>query len=135
MATSERSTTYVKFTPPGGSEQTLTFVTQMSSEGQLVTTFDVPDTTADCTEYNMPFGSVDKAQYIKIRNRTGQELKMYLNGGSEHIRMAAGVSTWTIEAEEGPACQGVTAIMLKTTQQQVGAGYIDFMIFGDPPAP
>jgi hypothetical protein len=101
----------------------------------MVTVLGVPDTTADCTEYDVPFGTIAKAQLIKVRNRTGQELKMYFNGGTEHFRLSAGVSTFTIEAEEGPACQEIASIKLKTTQIQSGQGYIDVLIFGDPPAP
>jgi hypothetical protein len=136
MSSTERSTTYIKWTPAGGSEVTNTIVVNATSDAQLVTTLDVPDAATMGTDIEIPFGSIDSLQIIKIRNRTGQALEVTFNGAeASAFNLSASESTLTIEAAEGPASDNITAITLTTTASQSGTGYVDVWLFGDPPAP
>ena len=74
----------LSYTDPGGvaasaPAQSVTVPYQALSSGTL----DIPDAAAASTDYLIPLGSIDTAVTgVMIRNSSGQELDVSLNGGA-----------------------------------------------------
>lgn len=101
---------------------------QALSDGIL----DVPDTTASATVYTIPFGGVSVgATLLHIKNKTGQDLIVKLNGSLAIFNLAdRGEITVTMAAL--PVSSKLTAATLTTTATQSGAGQIEYLCAGDP---
>lgn len=95
-------------------------------------TLDVADTTAAATTIPIPFGAVaNGASALLLRNRTGQEVNVAINGAltPSHTIPTGGVQ---LIASAGLAVDTpITSLNVVTTATQAGIGYIDYFVFGD----
>src|ERR1041385_1655492 len=87
MANSLATVSYsVQYTDADGKTVTPSAVsTSCPYQSQTVGTIDVPDTTASATVYSIPFGGVDDAFLILVVNKTGQDLSVKVNGGTDVV--------------------------------------------------
>lgn len=116
---------------PGGSTITMSAgllpAFQASSIGQV----DVPDAESSSTAHNIPFGTVAKATFCLVHNRTGQRCTVKINGSAALNDLADG--GWLLVEQDALGSGGdLTALSLTTTALQAGAGVIDFWVLGDP---
>lgn len=122
--------TRINYVDEDDEDQVMTSTVAVEYNAFLVGELDVPNATAGSTAYSIPFGSVTNATGVWIRNATGQDLTLKINGsaalhliktGSDVVLPADGVSG-------GP----LTAVSLTTTATQSGEGQIEFFVAGDP---
>lgn len=95
-----------------------------------VATIDVPDAETSVTTHAVPFGAVDKATAVLIKNRTGQMLDVKINAAAAASHQLRDGGCMVIAAAGLPS-DDLAAIDLITTGIQSGAGYIDCWVFGD----
>ncbi len=119
---------------PDGDQVVMPQRTVLSSyQAQNHGTIDVPDTTASATAYDVPFGGITvDATCGLVENRTGQELEVKINGAAAASQTLpnGGVFAWANPTDSGGT--PILAISLKTTAMQMGDGYINYHLFGDP---
>lgn len=102
-------------------------------QSQTVGTIDVPDTTASATAYDIPFGGVTDAFLILVVNKTGQDLSVKLNGGSDVVYTIPDKGMYIAQAlTDSTATPTVTDLTVTTTDIQDGAGIVEYKIYGDP---
>lgn len=100
---------------------------QALSEGFI----DVPDATVGSTTYSVPFGGIAvDATYGYIKNMTGQNLDVNVNGGGVTDSIPdGGIRIW---AHPGVTSTPILSYALTTTGVQSGAGRIEYRLMGDP---
>ncbi len=104
-------------------------------QAQAHGTVDVPDTTAESTAYDIPFGAIDTAAtMVIVENKTGQscEVKVnHQNAVSNHHDLPDG-GVFVIGGPGAPTANPVLAVSLTLSAVQSGAGLFAYHIFGDP---
>ncbi len=119
---------------PDGDQVVMPQRTVLSSyQAQNHGTIDVPDTTASATSYSVPFGGITvDTEAGLIENRTGQPLEVKINSAASASQTipSGGVFAWANPTASGGT--PILAISLKTTAMQMGDGYINYHLFGDP---
>lgn len=105
-------------------------------KASAVGSVDVPDSEAASTEHAITFGSVGTGATLAIiKNDTGQELDVKLNGAVSSVGIADGAVA-VISQDALPAATPLTALAVVTTAEQSGHGTVGYWVFGDPePAP
>jgi hypothetical protein len=89
----------------------------------------VPPGTASGTEVDVPFpGILSAATLVVIENETGQELNVAW-GGNWAPHLPAG-ATLIYAMPAVPAAGAITSLRFMLTQQQVGAGLINYTVLG-----
>lgn len=125
--------TVLSYQAPDGSVRSVTKSVNCEFQSSVEGAIDVPDAQAAATVYNIPFESIAvDTRAIMIENQTGQPLKVKINGAAtaSHTLAPGG-----IQLVGEPAASGATPILslsLETTVPQVGAGQINYWVFGDP---
>ncbi len=98
-------------------------------------TVDVPDTTAEDTAVEIPFGSVgDAATMILLQNRTGQDVEVKINNqntGTHHHDLCDG-GIFMIGGPSTVAANKIIEVSFTLSAAQSGPGEIEYHIFGDP---
>lgn len=98
--------------------------------------YDLPEGLGDPTpaEIDIPFGGVEAATLVYVRNMSGQELEVTVNGNALDSNLPDGGVL--MQASVGAAlAQPVAALKLTTTAPVEGAErYIEYRIAGDPVA-
>jgi len=93
-------------------------------------TLDVPDLESSATAHAIPFGSIAQAALIVVRNRSGQECIVKVNGSLALYNVPDG-GLVVLGSATLPASTPLASFSLTTTGAQAGAGYIDYWVFGD----
>ncbi len=89
---------------------------------------DVPDETVEATVFTVPFGSVELATAVWVKNSSTQALLLKLNGeGDKNLGVG---EEFVIVDPSGSSTP--TAITLTTTVAVEGDGTIEYRVFGDP---
>jgi hypothetical protein len=94
--------------------------------------YDLPEGLGDPTPeiIEVPFGSVEKASLIYVKNMSGESMIVQLNGDAPLDEQLAHGKTIVYLAEGIPAMTGLT---LTTTAPIAGADrHIEYRIAGDP---
>lgn len=133
MANSNASVTLVLSypNPGGGAALSRSFQLSCPFQGDSMGTIDVPDATAGSTAFSISFGSIAKATLVIVKNRTGQDMTLKINGSAALQNLPANEVVMFAAPALG-ASADLTAVSLTTTGSQSGAGYIDYFVFGDP---
>jgi hypothetical protein len=92
---------------------------------------DVPALAAAATVFALSFGSIASATGLLVQNNTGQDLGVRINGAIADEFQVPDGSCKAFALPATPATNGVTAISLVTTEEQVLAGSIAYRLFGD----
>ncbi len=97
---------------------------------------DIPDTTADCTEYAVDFTQLSIAivTCVRIENNASNDVKLFVNGQGPLFHIPPG-GVFMHHAPVAPGSCPLTTVMLKTHGIQAGAGDLTFHVFGDPLVP
>ncbi len=96
-------------------------------DSHITGALDVPDQTAAEEEFEIPFGTIDRATLVWVKNGTNQPLVLKLNGSGTQ-ELAAG-SEFAIIDPSGSATP--TAVSLTTTDTVVGDELeIQYRVFG-----
>jgi hypothetical protein len=129
--TALRCTFNIRYTPPGGSEQTLTEQINATYTASDVGSLDVPAATADATEFEVPLGSVDGVKAIGIKNNVESEVCVRWQGANaDEFSIAPGAMlllAMPISAPDTP----ITGLSITTTALIVADGTVDYWVFGD----
>ncbi len=119
----------VKYTGVGGASQTVSFSGTPTYTAENIGILDIPDTTADATAFDIPFGEVAAAKVLVLRNTNNVDLKIGVNGTEDTFRLApSGVIV--IENPVAPGGSPITSCQVTTVGIQSGPGSFEYMVFG-----
>lgn len=107
---------------------TATITYGSSIRGEL----DVPDQTASSEVYDIPLGSIEAITCVWVKNKTGQDMTLTVNGQALHDLADQGE---VLLSEETVSGSPIVSVSLTTTGTQDGAGKIPYLVLGDPEAP
>lgn len=125
----------LSYGPPGGGTASPPQLSVVAPyKAQSIGIIDVPDGESTATEHDVPFGAVeDEATLVIVKNKTGQDLIVKLNGSLALQHLAPN----GVLVHAAPAAAGgspLTALSLTSTAEQDGDGSIEYFVFGDPAA-
>lgn len=101
-------------------------------QSQVHGSFDIPESTA-AGPFSIPFGSVDGATAVLIRNLTGQDVDVDVNGGDLAYPTLPDGKSFLLAFQAGAGGTPITAVTVTTTTtMQVGGGHIAYDVWGDP---
>lgn len=122
--------------PGGGTATPPSIVVSAPYEAQLAGDIDIPDTTADATEFELPLGSIGtEITGLIIKNDNNAAIGIRLNsavGDADIYSLAAGGVF--VHAAPTDDDAPITAAAITTTAEQSGNGRVAFWLFGDPSA-
>lgn len=116
-----------------GADGRHTSTTAVSCPYQAVNTgtVDAPALTAGAHTYAVPFGAVAEATLVVIKNRTGQDLDVKINGAAAASHSVPANGVLVLGGPTAPTETPIESVDLISTDAQVGAGAIDYHVFGD----
>lgn len=125
--------TSITWTPPFAPSNSgaSTFSITASYNAQNVGNVDIPASTPPGTDFTVPFGTVDKAKVIALKNSGSKELELKINGAMAstfNIPAGAGV---IYESSTEQATSGWTSATVTTTDTHTTIDPLQFWIFGD----
>lgn len=128
-------TASLTFTPPlGGSACTVQFSGTENYVPQNVGTMDIPIGTPSATAIPVPFGEVDSADVLVVKNRGNQDLGVRLNGLPVSPAVLYQIPPGGELILFNPVAPGgspLTSAELETTTTQAGVvGEVDYWVFG-----
>ena len=101
-------------------------------QSQVHGSFDIPEATA-AGPFDIPFGSVDEATAVLVRNLTGQDVNVSVNGGDLQYDTLPDGKSILLAFPCAVGGTSITAVQVTTTaQMQVGGGHIAYDVWGDP---
>ncbi len=90
MSTAQVSTT-VRYVAPGGATHSSSFSASPSYTASSTGVVDIPDATGDAEEFEIPFGSIDVAAVLFVKNTSLVDLAVRFNGAvANEFRIAPG---------------------------------------------
>lgn len=101
-------------------------------QGMNAAVIDVPDLEASATSHAVPFGSVASASAVLIKNKTGQDLNVKINGAAAASHSIPDEGVLLLAAETVATATAITSCAVITSAIQAGAGQIECWVFGDP---
>lgn len=128
-------TASLTFTPPlGGNPVTIPFTGAETYVPQNVGTLDIPLGTPAATVFSIPFGGVNVADVLMIRNRGNQDVGVRLNGLPVSPAVLYQIPANGFLLLFNPVPPGgspLTAAEIETVALQAGVvGQIDYYVFG-----
>jgi len=98
---------------------------------QVHGSLDIPDATA-AGDFVIPFGSVDKATAVMLKNSTGQAIDISVNAGDVTYTALPDGKAVLLALPCTPGLAPITAVTVTTGATQDGAGTVAYDIWGDP---
>lgn len=130
-ATTTAKITFTTPSPLGGTLAPLPVSLAAPHQAQSMGDIDIPDATADATDFEVPFGSVSEPTLVYVYNKGNQELAVTINGAvNPSCNIPPGGAMLHIAPEAGSL--PISALSLATTAEQSGEGRVSFLIVGDP---
>lgn len=133
MAYNAVVSTSITWTPPFAPSNSgaSTFSVTASYNAQNVGNVDIPTSTPPGTDFEVPFGTVDKAKVIALKNSGSKELELKVNGAvTSTFNVPAGAEViYASSAEQ--AASGWTSATVTTTDTNTTIDSLQFWIFGD----
>ncbi|HEY8096627.1 MAG TPA: hypothetical protein VIE65_11140 [Methylobacter sp.] len=125
----------LSFTPPlGGSAVTISFNGSEIYTPQNVGTLDIPIGTSSHTVFTVPFGGVNVADAVLIKNRGNQDLGVRINGIPTSPAVLYQIPPNGFFMMFNPVVAGgspLTAVVVETVAAQSGQiGQVDYYVFG-----
>lgn len=133
MPTNVTVTATVQWTPPSApaNSGTATFNAVASVNAQNVGQIDVQTSDAPATVFPMPFGSVQAAKVICIKNMMSSEIGLRINGHvTNDFRIPAG-GFILYSAPVGPNSEPWSSASIVTTASPAAIENVQFFIYGD----
>lgn len=122
----------VSYTDPANEvvvhSQSVTCPYQAQTHGSV----DVANATAGGTVIAVPFGAVAAATCAILKNRTGQELLVKVNGNTDEDESLPANGVRVFGSPTAAAETALASISVTTTATQSGAGSVEYHVFGDP---
>jgi hypothetical protein len=100
---------------------------ESESSGQV----DIPDGTTSDSAFELPFGSVEEATSLFVKNTNTQAMGIVFNEGEGATFELPPNGVLLIAMPTSPGEAGVTAISVVTTATQEDDGVVQFAIFGE----
>lgn len=124
----------VQWTPPSAPTNSgqSAFTFQASYNAQNTGSHDVPSGTAPATEFPIPFGSVNKAKLLVIKNLMTTDVNVKLNGSTDLITLAPqGMMSFNNPTDPTTGTNPLTeaSVIILTSPTNVEA--IQYWVFGD----
>lgn len=122
------------YTPPGGivGSASAAFSMSIPYTAMSIGILDVPDLTPGATEFLIPFGSVDEAFALVIKNTNTQPMGVRLNAAvtvADEYQIAVG-GELIIAHPVSSVANELTAASVTTTAGQSGPGTIQYFVLG-----
>ncbi len=116
----------LKYHGLGGSTPKAPLTLSVPDSAQSGETVDIPVDTADCTEYELEKGNVDKPAGFFFQNNGNQPLRMTFN---DSFDLEPG--GYILIAMPTEPCNTINCVKAKTTEQQATeAGYFSYAYLG-----
>lgn len=135
MASTLVSTSSVQWTPPAAPVNSgqSSFVLQASYNAQNVGTLDVPSGTAPATIFAIPFGSVGKAKYLRVKNLMTTDVDVRINGSTDPIFSLAPQGSFTYEQATDPSdgTYPLTSASVEVLISPTNLASVQFWVYGD----
>lgn len=126
-------TVSLQYSAPGGNTPVAQFQVTTEYTASAVGVIDIPDATAAETEFEVPFGSIENALAVVIRNTNNQELGIRIGAAeADEFTIAPGAFIVLGQPTE-PSSVPLTALAVTTTAEQAGAGGFEYIVLGDAP--
>jgi hypothetical protein len=131
MASTATVTVSITYTPPSApaNSGTVSLSVPVSCDAQNVGQIDIPASTAPSTALNIPFGSVNSARIILVKNLTSQELVLKMNGSLAISNIAANGELCYV-CPIDPLAVPLSSVSLTTTAAFLGPESIQYWVFG-----
>jgi len=133
MATNVTVTASLQWTPPSApaNSGTATFNVVASVNAQNVGQVDVQTADVPGTVFPMPFGSVQAAKVMCVKNMMSSEIGVRLNGHvTNDFRVPAGGMVM-YAAPVGPNAEPIASASIVTTASPAAIENVQFFIYGD----
>jgi hypothetical protein len=131
MASTATVTVSIVYTPPSAptNSGTVSLTVPVSLDAQNVGQIDIPASTAPATALAIPFGSVNSARIILVKNLTSQELVLKLNGGLAISNITAN-GEFLYVCPTDPLALPMSSASLTTTAAFPGLEAIQYWVMG-----
>jgi len=113
--------------PTGSGNSAFNF--SVSAEASSTGVIDIPSSTAPATDFVVPFGSVNAAQFVVIENKTSQTLELCVNSSSDLISIPA-LGSFIYSSPTVSATHPIVSLTLTTVETKSTNEYVNFMVFG-----
>lgn len=123
----------LQWTPPSApvNSGTATFAVVSSVNAQAVGQVDVQVSDPPATVIPMPFGSINAAKVVCIKNMMSSEVGVRLNGaGSNNFNVPAG-GMFMYVSPVGPNAIPISSASIVTTASPAAIEAVQFFIYGD----
>lgn len=123
----------VTFTPPGANVNSgqSSFPTQGTYNAQCAGQLDIPSSTIMGTVFPIPFGSIQAAKLLVIKNMMSTEVGIRINGASvDNFRLASG-GELMYAAPSAPTSAPFASASVVTTASPTADEQITFVVLGD----
>lgn len=125
-------TTTLQYENPGPVTVSSTFINQATYQASSVGFIEVPDNTADATEFDVPFGDVGAVKAIWVKNETISTLNVVFNADDTvTYSIPPGGCFAPLLADADGADAALTAVTLVSTAIITEPGQISYLVFGD----
>jgi hypothetical protein len=133
MASTATTSASVIYTPPLGSPNSgsATFQTASAYNAQNIGTMDIPAGTLPGTLFPVPFGTVNSAKVLIVKNNTTDEVGFRMNGAGADIFRLVANGVFHIEMPASPTLNPIvdaTIVILVSPSVMQSANYF---VFGD----
>lgn len=125
-------TTTLSF-PLGSENPSLEFTTSCPFTASQTGYIDIPGATLSAVSFAVPFGSVASPTLVYLKNLSGHDLGVRLNGAvADEYQLPANGQGLPIAAGAAAGANPLTSLSVVTTTAQVTDGQVFFAVFGDP---
>lgn len=123
-------TSSISYFPPGSGSSTLAGLNVTSTYTAMeMGTIEIPDLTVIATVISLPFGSVDNAQALYIKNTNNQDMILRLNGSANLMSIQPG-GVYMVAYPTSPSGTAISSADLVLSAAQAGDGIISYFVFG-----
>ena len=125
-------TTTLSF-PLGSENPSLEFITNCPFTGSQTGYIDIPGATLSAVSFAVPFGSVASPTLVFLKNMSGHDLGVRLNGAvADEYQVPANGQQVLIASPAAAGANPLDSVDVVTTTAQVTDGQVFFAVFGDP---
>lgn len=131
MASTATVTISITYTPPSAptNSGTVNLSVPVLHDAQNVGRIDIPASTAIATAIDIPFGSVNSARVVLVKNLTSQELILKLNGSLAISNITAN-GEFCYVCPTDPLATPLSSASLTTTAAFLSPESIEYWVFG-----
>lgn len=133
MASTATTSSSIIYTPPLGSPNSgsATFQTASAYSAQNIGTMDIPAGTLPGTLFPIPFGTVNSAKVLIIKNTTSDEIGFRMNGAGADIFRLTASGVFHVEMPAGPTLNPIVDATITVLNAPSVTVFVQYFCFGD----